>query len=75
MDVRTRSQVRKEPVENLPSRKNFKYLNIPLNDDDLPEEFHQKTKDLNKDWELITMCAKGYRSLIAYSTFRHFRER
>lgn len=37
VDVRTRSQVRKDPVENLPTRQNFQYLNIPLNDDELTD--------------------------------------
>lgn len=73
IDVRTSEQIKKEPVENLPtSQSNFQYLNIPINDDDLGEKFYSATEELEGQWELITMCAKGYRSMISYSTFRHF---
>lgn len=46
---------------------NVSYLNLPLNDDDLPELLHSKTAHLPPNTKYITLCAKGYRSLIGYS--------
>jgi rhodanese-related sulfurtransferase len=47
--------------------KNTSYINIPLNDEDFIELLNIKTRHLSDNTQFITMCAKGYRSIIGYS--------
>lgn len=49
------------------SYSNCEYINLPLNDEDLIDTMEMKTNHLKKGTKVITLCQKGYRSLIGYS--------
>lgn len=51
----------------LPKYRNASVINVPLNDDDFTDLLHAKTSHLPSRVQLITMCAKGYRSTIGYT--------
>ena len=54
----------------VPKTASNEYLNIPLNDEDFLDLLEYKTAHMPAKIEFITMCAKGYRSLIGYSLMK-----
>ncbi len=53
---------------------NAEYINLPLNDEDLLDTLQEKTRHLPKNTQFVTLCAKGYRSLIGYSFLQHLKK-
>lgn len=53
---------------------NVEYINLPLNDEDLLDTLQENTRHLPKDTQFVTLCAKGYRSLIGYSLLQHLKK-
>ena len=44
IDVRTSEQIKRDPIENfLQKRDNIRYINIPINDEELGERFYYST--------------------------------
>lgn len=75
LDLRGSDQALKDPIKHLiPSGMTTEYVNLPLNDDDIIELLHSKIAHMPSNIQFITMCAKGYRSLIGYSLMKLIRE-
>ena len=75
LDLRGSDQALKDPVNHLiPSGITTEYVNLPLNDDDIIDLLYSKIAHMPENIQFVTMCAKGYRSLIGYSLMRLIRE-
>lgn len=57
------------------SYQNCSYFNLPLNEEEVLDQVTQKIMNIPQQPEFITMCAKGYRSMIGYSFLRLLKEK
>lgn len=68
LDLRGAEMAAKDSMQKVVEKfENSSYINLPLNDDDLSELIQEKIGHLPKNTQLVTLCAKGYRSAIGYS--------
>ena len=75
LDFRGSEQARTDPVEHLiPEGISTEYVHLPLNDEDIIDLLHSKISHMPKEIQFVTMCAKGYRSLIGYSLMKLIAE-
>lgn len=75
LDLRGSEQAINNPVDHLiPKEISTEYINLPLNDDDIIDLLYSKIAHMPENIQFVTMCAKGYRSLIGYSLMKLIAE-